>query len=173
MGKRLLEQQPSIGKTVSIVDFIKRMHQAMHNDDPAYYQIPESRELVSQYLLLYSMSGDPSDFDAYVDYRYRSANITAYLKDDSSSYLGNLVERINRNAATQFGKDVRISIGGSAAQNAALSDVLVHEKITNILLIAAVIFIISSIVFRSMVGGVLVVTPLIVTVMANTAVMGF
>ncbi|MBL0038699.1 MAG: hypothetical protein IPP36_09020 [Nitrosomonadales bacterium] len=48
----------------------------MHGDDPAYYKIPDSQELISQYLLLYSMSGEPGDFDSYVDYGYRSANLT-------------------------------------------------------------------------------------------------
>lgn len=170
--QRFLEQQPSVGKTLSLVDFIKRMHQVMHNNDSAYYRVPENRELISQYLLLYSMSGDPSDFDAYVDYRYRSANITVFLKNDSSAYLGELVERINRYASTQFGKDVHLTIGGSAPLNAAINDVLVHNKILNILLIGMVVFSVSWVVFRSIVGGVLVVIPLFVTVMANFGLMG-
>lgn len=168
--QRLLEQQPSIGKTVSIVDFIKRIHQVMHGNDPAYYRVPDSRELISQYLLLYSMSGNPTDFDAYVDSPYRTANITAYLKNDRSSYLNDLVEKIH--GATQLSKDTRLSIGGSTAQNAAVSDVLVHEKVMNILLIVAVIFTISSIVFRSVIGGLLVISPLVVTVLVTTAEMG-
>lgn len=171
--QRFLEQQPGVGKTLSIVDFIKRMHQVMHNNDPAYYRVPESRELISQYMLLYSMSGEPSDFDAYVDYRYQSANIIAFLKNDSSAYMARLVEKIDRYALTQFGKDVRLMVGGSAPLNTAFSDVMIRTKMLNILLIGLVIFVVSAMVFRSIVGGIFVVIPLIVTVVANSGLMGW
>ncbi len=170
--QHFLEQQPSVGKTLSIVDFIKRMNQVMHNNDPAYDRIPGNAALVSQYLLLYSMEGQPSDFDAYVDYPYRSAIITAYLKNDSSAYLIRLVAGINRFAATQFGKDISLKVGGSAPENAALNEVLVHGKILNVIQIGSVIFIITSIVFRSLLGGLLVAVPLFITVMVNFGLMG-
>ncbi|HOS97299.1 MAG TPA: MMPL family transporter, partial [Deltaproteobacteria bacterium] len=36
-----------VGKVVSIADFIKRMNQAMHDGDRAFYTIPDSKELVA------------------------------------------------------------------------------------------------------------------------------
>jgi hypothetical protein len=33
--QRLREQDSNVGKTVSIVDFMKHMNRAMHGDDPA------------------------------------------------------------------------------------------------------------------------------------------
>src|SRR5262249_10951799 len=65
--QHFLEQQPDVGKTLSLVDFIKRMNKAMHGDAPAFDAIPDSRDLISQYLLLYSMSGEPGDFDRLFD----------------------------------------------------------------------------------------------------------
>ncbi|MHA2504419.1 MAG: ATP-binding cassette domain-containing protein, partial [Candidatus Kariarchaeaceae archaeon] len=41
--------------------------------------IPDSRDAVAQYLLLYSLSGDPDDFDEVVDYDYRQANVIVML----------------------------------------------------------------------------------------------
>jgi len=46
------------GKAFSIVDVVKQVSLALHEDDPAWDRIPESREEVAQYLLLVSMSGD-------------------------------------------------------------------------------------------------------------------
>ena len=51
------------------------MNQALHENDTTYYTIPENKELVAQYFLLYSASGDPTDFDNYIDYDYRLANV--------------------------------------------------------------------------------------------------
>jgi predicted RND superfamily exporter protein len=50
---------PAVGKTLSIVDFLREMQRALHGGDPAAAVIPPSPELVSQYLLLYSMAGGP------------------------------------------------------------------------------------------------------------------
>lgn len=40
----------------TLSDTLKRLNKNMHGDDPTYYQLPESRELAAQYLLLYEMS---------------------------------------------------------------------------------------------------------------------
>ena len=40
----------------SISDVLKRLNKNMHGDDPAFYKLPEERELSAQYLLLYEMS---------------------------------------------------------------------------------------------------------------------
>jgi predicted RND superfamily exporter protein/outer membrane lipoprotein-sorting protein len=171
--QHFLEQQPDVGKTISIANFIKRMNQAMNADDPAYYRIPDSRDLVSQYLLLYSMSGEPGDFDTYVDYGYHAANITAFLKTDSSAYVETLIAKLNAFAATRFGNDIHFGVGGGVPQSAALNEAMVHDKILNIAQIAAVVLVISSLVFRSLVAGLLVLAPLLVAVLANFGVMGW
>lgn len=51
-----LRKQPEVSSVYSFVDVIKRMHRSMNGDDPAYYKIPDSRELTAQYILLYEMS---------------------------------------------------------------------------------------------------------------------
>lgn len=171
--QRFLEKQPYVGKTVSLADFIKRMNQAMHGDDPAYFKIPDNQELISQYLLLYSMYGEPGDFDSYVDYGYRSANLTVFLKTDSSAYIEKLIEKINAFTAVNFNNNVHVGIGGSVPQGAALNEVMVYGKILNILQIAGVVFIISSLIFRSLVAGMLVLLPLVVAVLTNFGLMGW
>jgi hypothetical protein len=51
-----LRSLPEVRSVHSFADVIKRLNQSMHNDDPAFYRIPESRELAAQYILLYEMS---------------------------------------------------------------------------------------------------------------------
>ena len=40
----------------SVVEIFKKLNKNMHNDDPSFYRLPDSRELAAQYLLLYEMS---------------------------------------------------------------------------------------------------------------------
>ena len=49
-------QQPETKHVNTITDTFKRLNRNMHGDDPAYYVLPEERDLAAQYLLLYEMS---------------------------------------------------------------------------------------------------------------------
>ncbi len=51
-----LKKQPEIINTYVLSDTLRRLNKNMHGDDPAWYKLPESRELAAQYLLLYEMS---------------------------------------------------------------------------------------------------------------------
>lgn len=64
-----------VGKTISMVNIVKEIHQALHNNDPAYYAIPDSQELVSQELLLFENSGS-EDLRELVDTRFSKARMT-------------------------------------------------------------------------------------------------
>ncbi len=51
-----LRAQPETDHVASLADVYKRLNKNMHNDDDAYYRLPQDRELAAQYLLLYEMS---------------------------------------------------------------------------------------------------------------------
>jgi predicted RND superfamily exporter protein len=170
--QRYFEQQPFVGKTVSLADFVTRIHRAMHGDDPSYDAIPLDRELISQYLLLYSLSGQPDDFDSYVDYAYRTANIWVFLRTDSTAIVREFVTQLTAFLASQFGQSARVTLGGGSATNLALNEVIVKGKILNMLQITAVILIVASLLFRSLIAGFLVLLPLSLAVLANFGLMG-
>lgn len=50
------KKQPETEHVYSVADIFKRLNKNMHNEDPDWYRVPESRELAAQYLLLYEMS---------------------------------------------------------------------------------------------------------------------
>lgn len=170
--QRFAETLPGVGKTVSIVDYLKRMNRAMHGEDRAFDRLPDTRELVSQYLLLYSMSGEPGDFDAYIDNDFRTVKVTLLLKEGGSAHVRQILERLQAHTAQEFGRDVTVSFGGEAAQTIALSDTLIKGKLLNIAQIAGAIFVISSLAFRSLTAGVIVLAPLALSVLAVFGVMG-
>ena len=49
-------EQPSVRHVSVITDTLRQLNQSLHGGDPAAYGIPESQELVAQYLLLYELS---------------------------------------------------------------------------------------------------------------------
>lgn len=167
-----LRTDPRVGKTLSIVDFIKRMNQAMNGDDKGAYRVPSSRELVAQYLLLYSNSGEPQDFDAYVDYGYRKADIQVFLKTDESGALSDIISRTQTYADSVLPSGAKARIGGGVIGSLALNEEMIREKILNIAQILACVFLICSLIFRSLQAGLLILVPLVATVFVNFGVMG-
>lgn len=51
-----LRTQPNVNHVYSFSDIFKRLNKNMHADDPAWYRLPDERELAAQYLLLYEFS---------------------------------------------------------------------------------------------------------------------
>ncbi len=169
----LQEHYDLVGKTQSLADFLKKMNRSMHADETEFDRLPESSELTAQYLLLYSMSGDPGDFDTYVDYEYRSAVVWVYLKTDSTAYIERIISDLRTIVPQYFPPQYTVRVGGGMAQGAALNDVMVRGKLLNIGVIATSIYLISSLVLRSALAGILVLIPLVLAVIANFGIMGW
>lgn len=167
-----LAQQADVGKTQSLAGLIKRMNQAMHNDDPAAFTIPNDQALIAQYLLLYSLSGGPADFDNYVDNDYRRAVVWTFVRSDSTAFAQALFDRAQP-LLNQFPAGVTVRIGGTLADSIAVNDVIVHEKLVNTLQMAGVIFVLTSLMLRSFVGGLLILVPVVVIALANFGIMGW
>jgi predicted RND superfamily exporter protein len=63
--------------------------------------------------------------------------------------------------------------GGSLGADTAMNESVVREKIINLIQVAIIIFALSAVVFRSVVAGLIVLTPLAVAVVVNLGMMGW
>ncbi|HPP81593.1 MAG TPA: MMPL family transporter, partial [Deltaproteobacteria bacterium] len=163
-----------VGKAVSIVDFVKRMNQAMHDGDPAFYTIPESRELVAQYLLLFSFSGGGEDLDSFVDYNYQKGQILLQMKTQSG-YLASEVEEVVRRFNGSEGKAERLEnvfTTGLAMLAKEFNRVVVTSQVRSFIFSFVLCFVITAGVFRSLRLGVYSMMPLIVPIALDFAIMG-
>jgi predicted RND superfamily exporter protein len=67
-----------VGKTVSIADVVKEIHQALNGNRPENYAIPQDRQLIAQELLLFENSGS-DDLEDLVDSRFQKARFSLKL----------------------------------------------------------------------------------------------
>jgi hydrophobe/amphiphile efflux-3 (HAE3) family protein len=172
--EKFLEERQGIGAATSIADYVKRMHRAMNNDDAAYYAIPDSKPLIAQYLFLYSLSG-PNDFTSIIDSSHRLAVIHAYAKTDDAEFGRELFNDLGAFVRQRFrGLPAQVHLaGGGLGVQTAMNEVIVREKIWNVVQVTAIIFLLSTLVLRSLVGGFIVLTPLAVAVVVNLGTMGW
>lgn len=170
-----MRRVPELGGVTSIADHVRRMHQAMHDGNPAYYAIPDDPHVIGEYLFLYAASAGPDGLSAFVDGRNRSAVIRALSKTDSAAFSRALLARLQEVAKRRFaGLPVRVGIaGGTLGVQTAMNDLVVHEKIVNMIQIGVIIFVLCALVLRSFVGAALVVTPLALSVVCILGAMGW
>lgn len=167
-----VETHPQVGGSFSIADFIRRMNAVMLPDEPNNEVIPEDRELVAQYLLLYEMSGDPETLNSVVDFEYQTANLTFQLKSDSSALMEEVIAEISGFEDTFNSLDISINYAGSGYKALTFAGLLLDGQIISLGLSFAVVALLLALLFRSALIGIIGTVPIAVTAAVNFGVMG-
>ena len=172
--QRHVEQTfPFIGKTMSLADYIKRMNMSMNEDQPEFYTLPDSKESVAQYLLMYESGGAPDDFDNVVDYDYKQARIVILAKDGNTMQTQKVVDEVYAYAKTNFPQGYTVRVTGSAYTPLVMDRYVVTGQVSSILSSVVMVWLMTCLIFKSFVGGSIAIIPLTVTVLINFALMGF
>jgi uncharacterized protein len=168
----ITHQSLPIGKVVSVVDILKQIGKAIDTNAPNE-GLPDSAEGVAQYLLLYSMSGDENDLVRVVDREFKNAVITAYVKTDDFTSMKAFSVALAAEATKLFaGLPVKASVGGGVTNAIALNETIVEKKTVNLIQIGALVMVITTLLLRSIIGGLLVLLPLATATLCNLGLMG-
>ena len=130
----------------SITDTIKRLNKNLHGDDPAYYRLPDDRELTAQYLLLYEMSLPYGlDLNNQINVGKSATRVQVTLVNQSSKSMLVLEQQIGK-WLEQNAPDIRIAaasanlmfahIGQRNAKSLTVGAVLALTLISFILIFA-------------------------------------
>jgi uncharacterized protein len=165
-----LKKLPGVAHVTSMADVIRVMSRALlDKGDKGYDRIPESRDAVAQYLELYSMNGNPEDFERLVDFNYEKTQVMVGINNGSTR----IVNTINK-TMTGFAKnDSSIkAVGGQAVIMNELATTIINGQIDSILCAFVAIFILIIILFRSFRAGLLASIPLAMSLVLGFGVMG-
>jgi hypothetical protein len=100
------------------------------------------------------------------------AAVWIHLRRDDAREIHALIERARRFVTARVPKDLEVLVaGGGGPVVVALNDEVVGGKVRNVFVVGSVIYLIAGLMFRSPLAGLLVVTPLAVTVIANLGVL--
>ena len=166
------EKHPLVTKTYSVVDMMKDINQSFHNGDPEYYDIPESRELVAQYLLVYEMSGGEELRD-YVTMDYARASLELRCKMKETSLLEGIVEDIDGYLDAQPLLASTTSVTGIGALWLKFVEYITWSQIQGGLLALSVVSLMMIFVFRSVKIGLVSMLPNISPVILVIGAMGW
>lgn len=168
--ERRVARLPGVGKALSVVGRLKTLHHAFHPDRPAG-ELPGSKQLASQYLFLYTLSGG-DDLSTIVTDDNRIAKVVVLLHDDSTRRGRRTMEAAQRILEEELPAGWRYRVSGTVASNGALTQAIVRGKIQNVLQVGAITVGVAALLLRSALAGLLVAIPLALAVAVNFAVMG-
>ncbi|KAA3632701.1 MAG: hypothetical protein DWQ02_14315, partial [Bacteroidetes bacterium] len=142
--KEQLEKMPEVGSVTSIATVIRIMSRALNDPGDEYYdKIPDSREAVAQYLELYSMSGDPEDFEDLVDFDYTSAVMNVQYEANELKTANRVTDELNAMIAED---EYASFMGGYSLIEKELSEAISTGQINSLLFAFAAIIILLMLI---------------------------
>ncbi|HHO68898.1 MAG TPA: Patched family protein, partial [Gammaproteobacteria bacterium] len=169
-----VETLPHVGGSTSVVDYLRQMNRSLNEGRPEAYALPDDKDLIAQYFLLYSASGDPDDFQEEVDYDYRLANVRVSMNSGKYSDEKVVVE------ATQDYIDKTFNAPGIHATVSGRVNVDYHwikrlgeTNWGSVGIALLMVWLMATLAFRSLAGGIITIVPVTLTVLLVYAVMAF
>jgi uncharacterized protein len=163
-----LEQQPEVGSTVSIADYLMLINQAFNDNDPAFHAIPDNKRLITQ--LLFLSSSD--ELDRIVDSRFKTTNIVVRSKVINSDKMSVLLERINPQLDKLPEHLTPTVTGNPVLISETLTDIIVGQA-RSVGLALIFVYAILTVMFMSQRIGFIALLPNIVPVAVYFGSLGF
>jgi uncharacterized protein len=158
-------------KTNSILDVIKDMNQVLHEDDPAYYKIPDNRDLVAQLLLLYENAGG-TESEYWVDYEYKYLRLSVHLNALQAKQITTDFNEVKQMAGELF-PGSKINVVGSVPQFIKMIEYITRGQVVSFGIALLVIAGLMMIVFGRVKTGLIALIPNITPVIVISGIMGF
>ncbi|NOX52568.1 MAG: outer membrane lipoprotein-sorting protein [Gammaproteobacteria bacterium] len=161
-----------VGGTTSVVDYLKQMNRSLNEGNAAYYRLVDDSQLNAQLFLLYSTSGDPTDFEEEIDYDYQRANIRVNLKSPSYQEIKPVIAALNEYIELTFNEPgLRATISGRAMVTYEWTDSVGQSHFNSVLVSLLLVFAMAAFVFRSATAGLLSLAPVAISILFVYAVM--
>ena len=166
--QRWLIEQPDVGGSTSFADYIKAIHKGIQDGDPVYYSIPDSKELVSQLLVI----GANDELDEYVDGDFQRVNVIVRTTAMDSIDVNSLVERIETRLAL-LPHHIQGSVTGNTVLISKTMDDIAIGQAKSLATAFIIIYLILVLLFTSFKAGLIALIPNALPVLVYFGILGW
>lgn len=171
--QKFLITQGNVGKSNSVADVVKKVHQELFEGDAARFTIPGSVNGVAQTLISYQNSHKPGDLWHLITPDYSRANLWLQLKSGDNKDMEQVLAAVER----YFVKNpppvtLEHDWAGLTYINVVWQDKMVGGMKNSLLGSFVVVFIMMTLLFRSPIWGLLAMIPLTFTITVIYGVIG-
>ena len=168
-----LNETGLVGKSNSVADIVKKVHQELIDGKPENYKIPDSSAAVAQCLLQFQSSHNPDDLWHMVTTDYMHTNIWMQLPSGDNKDMQKVVKAVKK-----YFKDnpppVKLNYkwAGLTYINVVWQDKMVWGMLQSFMGSFIIVFIMMSILFRSPLWGIVCMVPLLITIIVIYGIIG-
>ena len=161
-----------LSHTNSIVDIVKETHQALNENDAAYYAIPEDPMLLSQELLLFENSGS-DDLEKVVDSQFSRARFTLRSYWTDGVFMGPFLDEFEPRVREALGDMAEVQFTGMSSLMARTVDAVQQSMLRSYALALALITPLMIVLIGSLRSGLVSMVPNLVPILLTLGLMGF
>ena len=169
-----IKEVPELSKPLSVVELVKFSKQAYYNNNPEYYQLPNSQERT--FLLSYakSSSDDTNFLENYVDDTGQYARITTFMKDTKTERFDRIEEDLKAEINKVFPPErYNVILTGKALVFQKGTKYLVNNLILSLSLAILLIALFMAWMFRSLKMILVSLIPNLLPLIITAGLMGF
>ena len=170
--QNFLDNNSGVSKTSSILDVMKKMRRALHNDDPKFYAIPDTADAISQYLFIYESSGG-DQLDKLISFDYDIARLTVKTPAMGTGDVRRLIRDVEDFSKKTFDESVTVEITGVMAGVKALNDKIGEGLKSSFIAVLIAVTIMMIIFMKSVKLGLISMIPNVFPVLITLGFMGF
>ena len=171
--QRHLEDAKLVGKSSSVSDVVKKVHQELIDGKDENYKIPDSSAAVAQCLLQFQSSHNPDDLWHMVTTDYMHANIWMQLPSGDNKDMEKVVKAVDKFFATNSPPvALEYDWAGLTYINTVWQDKMVWGMLQSFMGSFIIVFIMMAILFRSALWGIICMVPLLITIIVIYGIIG-
>ena len=166
--QKYMSEKGWFDKTKSLADDISIIHREMNNGDEKYLKVPDSADLVAQYLLFLHRD----EISRYVTADFSESNILVRHNISSSYELADALEDLEKHIKKTLNPHFLLGFTGENILVNAAADSMAEGQAKSLSLVLVLIFIIMSILFVNVKAGALSLIPNLFPIVLNFGIMG-
>ncbi len=155
-------------KVTGITDYLKLVNQEMHQSDKNFYTLPNSRDLVEQYLMLFQRS----DLERVISSDARRANFIVRHNMSDSNVLNTEIASLKIQLKEILGDNNRFYLTGKNLMTNEAADSLFSGQGYSLLLAIGAFSIIMTFLYSSVIAGLMSMIPNVIPIVLMFGVMG-
>lgn len=164
-------EKVTTGKAWTISTVIKETNQALHENDPQYYKVPQKEDLIAQELFLFENSGS-DDLEDFTDNIFSKARFTIKVPFiDAIAYTG-FIETVE-NYFTKTFPDAKIEMTGMVSLFTRVITSAIHSMIKSYGYAIVIITILMILLIGRVRIGLLSMIPNLTPILIMIGVMGW
>lgn len=161
----------SVGKVFSNTDILKEIHQALNENDPAYYQIPQNQHVVAQEYLLFENSGS-DDLERIVDNQFSQTRITIKTPWVDAVVCKKFIDKIQQQLQDRFQEDLSFHATGLMALLARAISAAIYSMTKSYVVAFFVITVLMIIMIGNAKLGLVSMIPNLLPILTTMGIMG-